>query len=43
MTGEERRNEILHTILSAKAPVSGSALAKKYHVSRQAIVQDIAL
>lgn len=43
MTGEERRKQILIEIESAKKPVSGSALAKKYGVSRQVIVQDIAL
>jgi transcriptional regulator of NAD metabolism len=43
MTGEERRAEILRTMQTLNAPVSGTALAKKYHVSRQVIVQDIAL
>ena len=43
MTGEERREEILRTIREAKTPVSGAMLAEKYHVSRQVIVQDIAL
>ncbi len=43
MTGEERREEILNTIAEAVKPVSGTALAEKYHVSRQVIVQDIAL
>ncbi len=43
MTGEERRLEILNSIKMAKSPVSGAALANKYHVSRQVIVQDIAL
>ena len=42
MTGEERRLRILHTIKEANVPVSGAALAKKYQVSRQVIVQDIA-
>jgi len=43
MTGEERRYELLNSIKTAKTPVSGSVLAKKHHVSRQVIVQDIAL
>lgn len=43
MTGEERREEILNTIRESKIPVSGAILAEKYHVSRQVIVQDIAL
>ena len=43
MTGEERRNGLLNTIREADAPISGAALAKKYQVSRQVIVQDMAL
>ena len=43
MTGEERRNALLNTIREADAPISGAALAKKYKVSRQVIVQDMAL
>ncbi|MBQ6994698.1 MAG: transcription repressor NadR [Lachnospiraceae bacterium] len=43
MTGEERRNELLNTISKSVAPISGAALAKKYQVSRQVIVQDMAL
>lgn len=43
MTGEERRKELLNTIQKAENPISGAALAKKYNVSRQVIVQDIAL
>ena len=43
MTGEERRIALLNTIREANAPISGTSLAKIYHVSRQIIVQDIAL
>ncbi len=43
MTGEERRNELLNTISESATPISGAALAKKYQVSRQVIVQDMAL
>ncbi len=43
MTGEERRNGLLTTISESAAPISGAALAKKYQVSRQVIVQDMAL
>lgn len=43
MTGKERRSEILKTIQETKEPISGTELAKKYSVSRQVIVQDIAL
>ena len=43
MLGEMRRKEILEYIANSKTPVSGAALAKRFQVSRQVIVQDIAL
>ena len=43
MTGEERRNRILLKLQETATPLSGTALAKEFHVSRQIIVQDIAL
>lgn len=43
MTGEERRSSILRKLQEADRPLSGTALAKAFHVSRQIIVQDIAL
>lgn len=43
MTGEERRERILDTIKSSSAPVAGARLAEQLEVSRQVIVQDIAL
>ena len=43
MSGKERREEILQRITNSKTPVSGAALAKSCEVSRQVIVQDIAL
>ena len=43
MTGEERRRKILAQLQEADTPLSGTALAKAFHVSRQIIVQDIAL
>ena len=43
MSGEERRKEIVDCLLNSKEPVSGSSLAKRFKVSRQVIVQDIAL
>lgn len=43
MTGSERRNEIIKTIRSSQSPVSGKKLAALYDVSRQVIVQDVAL
>ncbi len=43
MDGETRRKEILNYIAQSTSPVSGTALAQKFEVSRQVIVQDIAL
>lgn len=43
MTGAERREGIINKIRNSKNPVSGTALAELYQVSRQVIVQDIAL
>ncbi len=43
MKGITRRGAIEKTIIEAKEPIKGSVLAKKYGVSRQIIVQDIAL
>ena len=43
MIGEERRQCIVEILTAADAPVSGQALASELAVSRQIIVQDIAL
>lgn len=43
MTGSERRNQILNQMKNSQIPVSGAKLAKQCAVSRQVIVQDIAL
>lgn len=43
MSGELRREKMLDILRDAKSPVSGTALAQKLQVSRQVIVQDIAL
>ena len=43
MTGTERRATILQMLKSQDTPLSGTALAKEFGVSRQVIVQDIAL
>jgi len=43
MTGEQRRMQIRQLLLDARKPMTGTALAKELHVSRQVIVQDIAL
>lgn len=43
MTGSDRRIAIVEQIRNSSAPVSGRALAAAFDVSRQVIVQDIAL
>lgn len=43
MTKEQRLETVKDILLTAETPVSGSELARKMHVSRQVIVQDIAL
>lgn len=43
MNGEERRISILNKLKEASSPISASALAAEYYVTRQIIVADIAL
>ena len=43
MSGEQRREKMLAVLCHAMQPVSGAALAEMFDVSRQVIVQDIAL
>ena len=43
MTGSERREAIVSRIENSEAPVSGTALAASFGVSRQVIVQDMAV
>ena len=43
MNGESRRETIKKMLLQAQRPLTGTALAQELHVSRQVIVQDIAL
>ena len=43
MDARERRRAIMGVLERAKDPVSGSALAREVGVSRQIVVQDIAL
>ncbi|MCF0132841.1 MAG: transcription repressor NadR [Blautia sp.] len=43
MTGSERRNEILRILTESKTPVPARSLADTFQVSRQVIVQDMAL
>lgn len=43
LSGEERREEIVKILSKAQTPVSGDKLSKQLGVSRQVIVQDMAL
>ena len=43
MNGEERRSQILQILTDSTKPVAGTLLAQRLNVSRQVIVQDIAL
>jgi len=41
--GEERRQELVRRLRSSNAPVLGSELAEQFGVSRQVLVQDMAI
>ena len=43
MTSEQRREKIAALIERSSSPLTGAYLAKLYNVSRQIIVQDIAI
>lgn len=43
MRGEERRSRLLSILKSSRVPVSGTRLSESLKVSRQIIVQDIAM
>ena len=43
MTGSQRREKMVQLLKTSDSPLSGTALAKQLQVSRQVIVQDIAL
>ena len=43
ISGQERREQILKILRESEKPVAGTELAKKMNVSRQVIVQDMAL
>lgn len=43
MEGATRREKLIEILEQSKEPISGTELAKRLHVSRQVIVQDIAL
>lgn len=43
MKAEERRRALAQTLEMSKVPISGAELGKRYSVSRQIIVQDIAM
>lgn len=43
LSGEERRQELIRVLTERNKAISGADLAKRFSVSRQVIVQDIAL
>jgi transcriptional regulator of NAD metabolism len=43
MKGDARRRELVELLLSAETPIAGAVLARQLGVSRQIIVQDIAV
>jgi transcriptional regulator of NAD metabolism len=43
MDGKKRREDIINELVKSEEPIKGSLLAKMFNVSRQVIVQDIAL
>jgi len=43
MTGTDRREKLLHLLRESDTPLSGAWLGKQTGVSRQVVVQDIAL
>ena len=43
MNGKERREQILKILKNSDKPISGTKLAEQFQVSRQVIVQDMAL
>lgn len=43
LNNEERKKEIYKTLFESEEPVTGTDLAKRFNVTRQIIVQDIAL
>lgn len=43
MDGEKRRENLLKILQESEKPVSGTKLAEKFQISRQVVVQDIAL
>lgn len=43
LDGEQRRAEIIRLLAGSRSPVSGTELARRLKVSRQVIVQDVAL
>lgn len=43
LSGDERREKLLALLLRSDEPISGAKIGEIYHVSRQVVVQDIAL
>ena len=40
---KQRRTDLLQLLKTAETPLNGQILAEKFHVTRQIIVQDIAV
>ena len=43
MKADERRKELINLLLAEREPISGTVLSERFGVSRQIIVQDIAM
>ena len=43
ISGEERREKIIQKLKTSEKPISATTFAKIFDVSRQVIVQDVAL
>ena len=43
MKAENRRNEILSLLVNADSPIPANVFKDKFNISRQVIVQDIAI
>lgn len=43
LDGDQRREEIIRVLKGSRSPISGAELARRLRVSRQVIVQDVAL
>src|SRR5438105_1451250 len=41
--GTERRRKLMERLRARKGPIAGGELARQFHVSRQCLVQDVAI